>query len=173
MRPVHTALLVVLATAGLGLLPACRRQAPPAPPAPPAPAAPVSGWQADDSAATANEVVGGLADGRWVMEFAQTNGRLPILDIGVVDDRSADHVPVAELGKALGKAVGINARLRLGTAANADATLTAVVGLKAQQFTIDARLVDTKTADIRWVGGIVRDRREPIVAPAPVPVPAK
>ncbi len=167
MRSVHTALLVVLATAGLGLLPACRRQAPP--PAPVAPAAPVSGWQSDDSTATANEVVGALADGRWVVEFTQTNGRPPILAVGGVEDRSADHVPVANLGKALADTVGVHPRLRLGAAADADATLTAVVGLRAREFTIDARLVDAKTTDIRWVGGIVRARREPVAPPAPVP----
>ncbi len=161
---------LVLVAVAIAVLPACGRQAPP-----PAPVAPISGWTATNTEATVNGLSGALAAHSWVGQFREANGRQPVVEVRLPEDRSADHVPVDEVAQAYAKALGASDRLLTASQGQvADVALVTIVGLRkagtATFFTVDARVVDARTGDVRWTGGLELPRQEP-VAPAPQPAP--
>lgn len=157
------------AVAALGLLPACNRQTPP-----PAVVVPATGWTPADTQA----VVGGLSDAlaahTWVGQFREANGRQPVVEIRVPEDRSGDHVPVEEVAASYRQALAATDRVHAaGPGEVADVALTTIIGLRqagtATFFTVDARVVDLRSNEPRWTGGLERPRQEPVPVPAPAP----
>ena len=182
MRPAAIA-LPILALALL-VLPACDMRSQPAPVAPPpAPVKPVTGWTGSDSSTIGAEIADALTNDAWVNRFHESSGRAPVVEVDDFDDRSGDHVPVAELTATIRKAIGNGDRvLSVGEGQIADVRLSGVVGLRAgeidghaaQFFTVDARVIDAHTNESLWVTGLQSQRQEPaaVIAPAGPVTPA-
>ena len=136
----------------------CRTHAVPPPPAPPAPTKPVTGWTNALSTESAATLVEALTSDGWVTRFRETNGRMPVIEVAPFDDRSSDHVPVNELAAEFVRRLSTSDRVLAASAGQvADVTLTGVVGLRDNAFTIDARVLD-KRGDVQWVSGLTKAR---------------
>ncbi len=160
---------IVLSAAALVLLPSCTREVPK-----PVVVVPATGWTAEDTQAVTVGLSEALAAHPWVGQFRESNGRQPVLEVRVPEDRSGDQVPVADLASAYGQALAGSDRLHAAAQGEvADVALVTIVGLRkvgvATYFTVDARVIDARTGESRWNGGLERPRQEPVPVPAPAP----
>lgn len=158
---------VLLSAVACGLLPACRREAPA-----PVVVMPSTGWTIGDTQAVVGGLSEALAAHTWVGQFREANGRQPVVEVRVPEDRSGDHVPVAELEASFRQALGASDRLHAAAQGEvADVALVTIVGLRkdgtATYFTTDSRIIDVKSGESRWNGGLQRVRQEPVPVPAP------
>ena len=157
---------IILSAAALVLMPSCTREVPRQV------VVPVTGWTAEDTQVVTGGLSEALAAHPWVGQFRESNGRQPVLEVRIPEDRSGDQVPVTDLASAYGQALAGSDRLHtVAQGEVADVALVTIVGLRkagsATFFTIDARIVDARTGESRWNGGLERPRQEPVPAPVP------
>ena len=147
-------LACALATTGCTM-----RQTPPPPPAPVEPPKPVSGWNAQLSEETAGTMVEALTADGWVSRFSEGNGRMPVIEVAPFVDRSGDHVPVEDLAAEFVRRLSTSDRVLAASAGQvADVTLSGVVGLQGETYSIDARITD-KRGDVQWLAGVVKPKK--------------
>jgi hypothetical protein len=170
-------LLAFLALAAVGGT-ACRGTPPPPPPPPPA--KPVSGWSEQAGRDAARSLMEAATAHAWVARFREINGRMPVIEVAAVDDRSGDQVPVEALQTDLLTVLGASDRvLAAGPGQVADVVLTGRISLTAgvagrpSWFQVDLRISDRKSGEALWYNGLEVKRVEPLPPPPPAPAPAK
>jgi hypothetical protein len=138
------------------------------------PLKPATGWTADLTTTATMAIVDALAADGWVSGFRESNGRMPVVAVGEFEDRSQDHVPVAEVAAEFIRLLGTSDRVLAASAGQvADVTLGGVIGIRQtgadKEFTIDARLSALKTSEVLWVAGITRPYSAPVASAPAVP----
>lgn len=162
-------LLVLLAAVALAGT-ACRRGEPPPPPPP---AAPATGWSESINREVARSLLDTATAHAWVARFREINGRMPVVEVGPVEDRSGDQVPLAAFQAELLRVLAASDRvLAAGQGQVADAILTGRISLMDGLFQIDLRIADRK-GEALWYNGIEAKRDEPLPPAPPAPGPAK
>lgn len=149
MRIAQTS-LVLLAAALLAA--GCRRGGEPPVAAAPPPPPPPTAWQADDQAAAADALATEIVRRPWVNEFRDRTARVPVLRIGMINDRSDREVDIPQFTRELTRALGTHTGLRVAAAdgSGADYTLTGTIGFsEAEQgavryYQFDFRIQDAK-----------------------------
>jgi len=141
----------------------CTRQEPPA--APLAPPAPTSGWTTDDSTAVAQSLIDASLADPWSGRFKDRAGRVPVVAMGALEDRTGDHVDVASFAQALSARLATSPAVALaGTEQAADVTLSGTISLVKVQgearFQVDLRLRNA-SGDAEWQSGLERPRQTP------------
>ena len=169
----HVLSLLSLCAVAVVVTPACSRKVPPPPPPV---VVPDSGWTATDTDEVTRTLVDACAGHTWVAEFRERQGRMPVVEVAGIEDRTADHVPVSALAEALRTRLERSNAVLAATAGQvADARLTGVVSMRGtsldgkpvQLYQVDLKIVDMRTNDQLWWSGVERSRR-PTGATAPV-----
>ena len=160
-------LLSLAAVAPVVGLSGCKLRRDPPPVVVAEPVKPATGWTTEITTAATTTLVDALTADGWVSRFRESNGRMPVVAVAEFEDRSQDHVPVAEVAAEFIRLLGTSDRVLAASAGQvADVTLGGVIGIRqagdAKEFTIDARLSELKTNEVLWVAGITR----PYPAPA-------
>ncbi len=130
-----------------------------------APPAPVSGWTTDDSTAVAQSLMDAALADPWSGRFKDRARRVPVVAMGVLDDRSGDHVDVTSFGQALAARLAASPAVALAAPEQAaDVTLTGTISLVKVQgearFQVDLRLRNA-SGDAEWQSGLERPRQNP------------
>lgn len=166
LAPTLLALFAITAVAGT----ACRRAEPPPPPPP---AAPLSGWGEGVNREVARVLMDTATAHAWVARFREINGRMPVVEVGAIEDRSGDNVPVAGFQAELLRVLGASDRvLAAGPGQVADASLTGRISLAGGRFQVDLRIADRK-GEALWYNGLEVQRDEPLPPAPPAPASAK
>lgn len=157
LLPATLAFALMAATAATGLTGCGER---PAPPPPPPPAKPTSNWTTAHSQDVAKALADDAVGQQWVIAFRTKAGRLARVFVDEIQDRSGDHVDVAELAVELEKALFQSQQVAVvKTREAADFLLTGAIGREAVagggRYAVDARLA-TPDGDPVWVYGVER-----------------
>ena len=169
-------LLVPAIALTLAAAPACARQVPPPAPAP-APAKPVTGWTTTNSQYVSRVLMDAATSHAWVAAFRQAKGRMPVIEVGELEDRTKDNLPLDEIQAEFGRVLAASDRvLSAAHGQVADATLTGAIklidaGSSRKLYQVDLRIRD-QAGDVLWFNGIEAERAEPVTE-QPATVPAK
>lgn len=170
-------LLVPAIALTLAVAPACARKTPPPEP-PPVPVKPITGWSTNNGQAMARVLMDAATSHAWVAAFRQANNRMPVVEVGEIDDRTADHVPLEEVQAELERTLAASDRVLAAAQGQvADATLTGSIRLiqaagSKQLYQVDLRIRD-KAGEAVWFNGMEVERTEPAAEAPPAPMPAK
>jgi hypothetical protein len=141
-------LLVPAIALALVVAPACSRQVPPPPAPAPAPAAPVTGWTTTNSQYVARVLMDAATSHAWVAAFRQAKGRMPVIEVGTLDDRTADNLPLEDIQAEFGRVLAASDRvLSAAQGQVADATLSGAIklitaGPERKLYQVDLRIRD-------------------------------
>ncbi len=176
MRAIAALVACSLAVCSLAVLPACTKREVTPPPA--APAAPVSSFTAVDATEVANALAESATRNPWAGDFHAKNGRPAAVAIGVITDKSGDHVDTAALADELARALGRSDQVTVAPAGQpGDVSLGGTINLSHAHgdayYQIDLRIVavdgSATGGDALWLDGI--ERRQSAVPGAPVLAP--
>jgi hypothetical protein len=157
--------------------PACSRQAPPPPP-PPAPVMPITGWTTQNGQAMARVLMDAATSHAWVAAFRQSANRMPVVEVGELEDRTGDHLPVDEIQSELERTLAASDRVLAAAQGQvADASLSGAIrliqaGAGKQLYQVDLRIRD-KAGEALWFNGMEVERSEPVPVAPPAPAPGK
>lgn len=174
MRAIAALVACSLVVSSLVFLSACTKREVAPPPAPPA--APVSSFTAVDATEVANALAESATRHPWAGNFQAKNGRPAAVAIGVITDKSGNHVDTAALADELARALGRSDQVTVAPAGQpGDVTLAGTINLSQAggyaYYQVDVRIFPATGGDALWLDGIER-RQNAAVAPNPAPAPA-